>query len=279
MSAESRARVSAGLRGRPVSAETRAKIGAANRGHVVTPEMREHLSAVLKGRPSSMSTKGRERLLASLRGRTRTQETIDKWRASRAGYRHSEKTRAKISKNAFIRVFTEDEKQEYRERMQGNKFALGYRHTEEEKEKITKAQTGKLCPSRGRSGVDNNFWKGGITEKNYRLRFNIGRLAEYKAWHKAVFERDNYTCQFCNEQGGDLHAHHINPFMNIIEKHQIKTVDQARQCVELWDLSNGITYCEECHCIKHFGHPSRKKNIIRLDSSQDIQTEKGVSSL
>jgi NUMOD3 motif len=47
MSAESRARISQALRGRPVSQETREKIGAKNRGHLVTEEMRQHLSEVV----------------------------------------------------------------------------------------------------------------------------------------------------------------------------------------------------------------------------------------
>ena len=270
MSAESRARISAGLRGRPVSAETRAKIGASNSGHVVSEEMRQHLSAKLKGRPSSLTEDGRRRLIENLRSRTRTQATIDKWRESRAGYRHSQATKDKIRENAFIRVFTDEEKLEYSERMQGNQQGLGYRHTDEAKAKIGEANSGELCHLKTRRGADNNFWKGGITDKNYGLRFGVKNLVEYKNWRDSVFRRDDYTCQFCHQRGGELQAHHIFSFSSIVSKYQIENTEQARNCSALWEISNGITYCEECHCMKHFGHPpkiKKKKNIIPIRSA------------
>ena len=59
------------------------------------------------------------------------------------------------------------------------------------------------------------------------------KTSEYKAWRKAVFERDNYTCQICGKRGGKLNAHHI---------------ERYRKCVERrTDLTNGITLCDVCH--------------------------------
>jgi len=43
-------------------------------------------------------------------------------------------------------------------------------------------------------------------------------------------------------------VHHCNKrFIDIIRDNNIKSLDQALLCSELWDLSNGITLCTKCH--------------------------------
>ena len=49
---------------------------------------------------------------------------------------------------------------------------------------------------------------GWITSKNILIR----ESKEYKEWRKAVFIRDNFTCQWCRERGCKLHADHIKSF-------------------------------------------------------------------
>lgn len=46
-------------------------------------------------------------------------------------------------------------------------------------------------------------------------------------------ERDNFTCQKCKIQGGKLEIHHINNFADFEE---LRTA-----------ISNGITFCKNCH--------------------------------
>lgn len=65
---------------------------------------------------------------------------------------------------------------------------------------------------------------------------------EYKEWRKAVYERDNYTCQKCGLKSGngkavELHPHHIKPFA---------TFPELR-----FEVSNGITLCKDCHRKEH----------------------------
>jgi 5-methylcytosine-specific restriction endonuclease McrA len=53
------------------------------------------------------------------------------------------------------------------------------------------------------------------------------------AWRKAVFERDDYTCQMCGIRGTQLNADHIKPF---------RFFPALR-----WELANGRTLCVPCH--------------------------------
>src|SRR3990167_306061 len=88
--------------------------------------------------------------------------------------------------------------------------------TEEHKRKLRLAKLGKKRPvgfAEKVSGKNNNWWKGGITPLNAKIRSSF----EYKLWRKAIFERDNYTCIWCGTKSGNgkaviLNADHIKPF-------------------------------------------------------------------
>jgi len=72
-------------------------------------------------------------------------------------------------------------------------------------------------------------WKGGI----YYRPCEHNKTKEYIKWRKAVFERDNYTCQYCDKKGIYLHPHHIKSWSKYPELR--------------FDINNGITLCKECH--------------------------------
>ncbi len=76
-------------------------------------------------------------------------------------------------------------------------------------------------------------WRGGINQKHETERKLFQRKAEYVAWRRGVFERDNFTCQHCGVKGVYLHADHIKPY---------STHPKLRI-----DLSNGRTLCVSCH--------------------------------
>lgn len=115
----------------------------------------------------------------------------------------------------------------------------GKKHSQESIELMRIKQKDKVMPEswkenvrkamKKRRGANNHFWKGGVTPKNMMLRKSI----EYKDWRRAVFERDNYTCVFCGQQGGRLNADHIKRFADYPELRL--------------DLDNGRTLCEPCH--------------------------------
>jgi len=85
-----------------------------------------------------------------------------------------------------------------------------------------------------------HLWKGGITEINNKVRHSF----EYRLWRKAVYERDDFTCQKTRQRGGKLVAHHINNFSDFPE---LRT-----------SISNGITLSQESH--KEFHKIYGKKN-------------------
>ena len=72
-------------------------------------------------------------------------------------------------------------------------------------------------------------WKGGVDKERHRLM----KQAEYILWRKAVFERDDYTCQMCFTKGGFLNADHIKPWV---------TFPEFRYAID-----NGRTLCVDCH--------------------------------
>jgi len=82
------------------------------------------------------------------------------------------------------------------------------------------------------TGEDHYAWSGGNT-KFYKTKHG-------RAWRKAVFQRDEYTCQDCGDDtGGNLNAHHI------------KRRDEYPELeLMVW---NGVTLCRWCHAERHKG--------------------------
>ena len=116
----------------------------------------------------------------------------------------------------------------------GKKFSKAYR------KKLSDAHIGKV----NFRGKDHPNWKGGIT----RIRVKIWWMIEYRQWRSDIFFRDNFTCQICELRGGKLEADHFPKlFSYIVKENNIKTVEEARECSELWDFNNGRTLCKNCH--------------------------------
>lgn len=97
-------------------------------------------------------------------------------------------------------------------------------------------------------GENSGNWKGGITPLYEAIRCCF----EYRQWRSDIFTRDNFTCQKCGDAiGGNLVAHHIVEFADIIERYEITTLEEALKCEELWNINNGQTLCDDCHIEEH----------------------------
>lgn len=96
-------------------------------------------------------------------------------------------------------------------------------------------------------GEKSHLWKGGITS----LALGIRHCHKMRIWKEEVFARDNYTCTKCLRTKLYLNAHHIIKFSKLLKKYNIKTIEDAENCDELWDISNGKSLCKECHKREH----------------------------
>ena len=114
------------------------------------------------------------------------------------------------------------------------------------------------CSRKHRYGEKGPRWKGGLTKIGKLVRNHLVRTT---TWVQDVFARDDYICQRCSKRGGRLQAHHLIELSAIIIMNNIKTVEDIYECDLLFDLSNGITLCEDCHLWVHTKKNKKKEYI------------------
>lgn len=164
-----------------------------------------------------------------------------------------EETKIKLSKykRNLGRKLSDETKAKIGKANKGRKMSLEFR------EQISKRQIGRIPWNKGKNhitnpelikvGKESNNWKGGRTE----IQKSIRKMLEYSNWRLEVYRRDNFTCQKCFQQNTYLHCHHIKSFAEILEENDIKTIEDAIKCDELWFISNGISLCVKCHYKLH----------------------------
>jgi len=100
------------------------------------------------------------------------------------------------------------------------------------------------CYMKWRRGKNNPHFKG--NEAVCLLKKRIRGIAEHKEWHKDILRRDNWTCQCCGDKR-NIEVHHLKSFFDIYKEFNLKTIEDARNCEILWDITNGQTLCRRCH--------------------------------
>lgn len=119
-------------------------------------------------------------------------------------------------------------------------------------------------------GKDNWNWKGN-RNFNKAVRINL------RKWVKEMFIKNNFTCQICGKNKGELHVHHIEPLRDIIsnfmekENYTIEYINDIEGTDEYQEFINkivkyhydndniGIVLCPECHAKMDRQYRLRKK--------------------
>ena len=165
--------------------------------------------------------------------RTCKEKGVGKWMKDKPafflGKSHSKETKEKLSK--VFKVIAEEKG--------FGKWMKGKHASPLTKEKLSKARKGKT--------YEEIYGDRAEVEKTKRLVSNrakwFGKPRKYRPkqegnpkyiqWRKAVFERDDYTCQQCDMRGGYLQAHHIEAW--------------SKNPLLRFEIDNGITFCFDCH--------------------------------
>lgn len=130
--------------------------------------------------------------------------------------------------------------------------ALGKKISSTQKRQFTEGK-------RTNKGTQNPNWKP-PAERKTLLGTAIRQTEKYAQWRFAVFQRDGFKCVWCNDCIKAINADHIKKFAFILKENKIKSVEEALQCSELWDISNGRTLCVQCHKqTDTFGNKHPKK--------------------
>lgn len=165
--------------------------------------------------------------------------------------------------NCKILNNTSDKDQKYCNMNCYRKASIGKKRSNETKIKMRNAQLGTTHSYKRR--VKSSMVRTGEKEftgfrRPFRARIRLMR--EYLKWRADIFKRDNYHCQSCGEKGY-LEVHHIIPFSILMKEFNIKTIVSARECEELWDIGNGISYCTKCH-IKNDLHRGKRGKAMEV---------------
>ena len=100
--------------------------------------------------------------------------------------------------------------------------------------------------SQNRRGENNYNYRGGLSTLAERIRTN----RKYIDWRTKIFKRDGFIDQITKRPilgSGNARVHHIIPFVALLRKYKITTLEEALVCDPLWDMSNGITVSKETH--------------------------------
>lgn len=185
-----------------------------------------------KGIPHSEETKQRMREVAKAKG-------FGKWMKGKTASLESNLLKSKNSAKYWLGKKRPSFSKETRSKM--GESHIGHKVSVKTLEHIKQLSKGKF-------GKDHPCWK---EDKKHPLHKAIRKLYKYVEWRTFIFTRDNFTCVLCNATKCYIEADHYPVrFADILKDKSIKSIEEALNCVELWDTDNGRVLCKPCH-LKH----------------------------
>jgi len=228
------------------SEETKKKIGEASKGRHHSEEAKRKMGEAAKGNKKFL-------------GKHHSEETRRKISIAHMGMRPSDETRKKISEghkgqigNFKGKHHPEEVKRKISKSLKGHVVGMkGRYHSIETRKKLSEVHKGKRHSketkrkmSESRKGEKSWKWKGGLSPLTEQIR----KCFEYRQWRSDIFTRDDYTCVLCGKRGGWIEVdHHPKCFKDIFGDNKIKTLEEALNCEEFWNINNGRVLCLECH--------------------------------
>jgi hypothetical protein len=185
----------------------------------------------MKGHHTPHTEEAKKKMSLAKKGRKLTEEHKNKISLKGKGRKLTTEHKEILRQYMKNRVVSEATKQKLRDYNTGRKL------TKEHKDKIRNSMVGKIA------GDKNPAWKGGVNSLILQIR------SSYKSrqWRSDCFYRDDFTCQRCGNRGGKLQVDHIEAFSLIFYRNKIKSLQDALDCEEFWNINNGRTLCTGCH--------------------------------
>lgn len=232
------------MKGKCHSEETKRKMSEAHKGRKLSEETKRKISEKKKG--ICLSEEHKRKISEARKGK-------QAWNKGKKGLqKHSEETKKKLSEFFKGRYFSKETRMKISEALKGRNVPewIGRKISEAKKGKPSKLKGKKLSNehraklSRAVSGERHPNWKGGISALSAIIR----NCYKYRQWRSDIFTRDNFTCQICGTRGGILEVdHYPKKFSEILKEYQIKSLEEALNCEELWNINNGRVLCQCCH--------------------------------
>lgn len=247
------------------------------KGEHLTDEQKKHLSEKLKGHP--VSQKSREKMRKSHLGLKQSDATKELCRIKSTCRKHTEETKKLLSEihigernpmfgsplpewhRKKISDSNKGRKQPIAAVLKGAAKRTGVKHSDEHRKHNAESRRGKKLPTIVKEKMQesrilylNDIWYGGVKypEDEYNIIELIHSSPEYNNWRNSVYRRDNFRDWFSGiKLQTNIQAHHIISLKDLIAKNNIKTLGEAMNCKEIWDVNNGVTMLDYSHYAYH----------------------------
>lgn len=166
----------------------------------------------------------------------------------------------------------EHTKKRFESRKRNGNKGYSFTQTPDFREKMSIARKGKCV------GEKNWSWKGGGRKNmriQYPLLYAIRECQKYKEWREAVLKLRVVSYPKIPK---NIQVHHLTRVVDIIRKYHLVTYEEALNCVELWDVNNGVVITRGEHYIISMMERHKKTSPAFLQLIRNfVQTQESIA--